>query len=152
MFVFFQLGQITLKKWCFRWSSWFPPMECTVVEAGNWHDFSQAWLKLVFAVQKLDSWCFLLLASGDTAPDVPAVAGTSAPATGCGVCGAAPFTSPASPAPPANGTCPLGRNVDSWKTGSSVGGTMEWWWKISNVSRKTVSLPSYDRTVQQRLS
>lgn len=36
-------------------------MECTVVEAGNWHDFSQAWLKLVFAVQKLDSWWFLLL-------------------------------------------------------------------------------------------
>lgn len=104
----------------------------------------QTYLWLVPIDQKAHSWSLLPCASGNTAPDVLAVPVTSTPATGCVGSEAAPSTWPASPARPANGSCPPGRNVDFWRTGSSVGLIMKWWWKISNVPRKMVSLLNYD--------
>lgn len=66
--------------------------------------------------------CLFSSAAGSVR-SVPAVAGRSTPATGCGERGATPTTSPASPASPASGSSPPARSSAWWRRRCSAGST-----------------------------
>lgn len=75
----------------------------------------------------VDAQALLCLTVG-LVQSVPAVAGRSTPATGYGEPGAMPTIWPASPASPANVSCPQARSLGWWRRKYFVGFITTQWW------------------------
>ncbi len=79
----------------------------------------------------IDAQALLCLTVG-LVQSVPAVAGRSTPATGYGEPEAMPTIWPASPASPANGSCPQARSSGWWRRKYFVGSITTQWWRTWN--------------------